>query len=34
LWRKAHTKESSRKSKSVLRFALTAIASCITKSAS
>jgi hypothetical protein len=34
LWRKAHTKESSRKSKSVLRFAPTAIASCITKSAS
>jgi len=34
LWRKAHTKESSRKSKSVLRFAPTAIASCITTSAS
>ena len=34
LWRKAHTKWSSRKSKSVLRFAPTAIASCITKSAS
>jgi len=34
LWHKAHTKESSRKSKSVLRFAPTAIASCITTSAS
>jgi len=34
LWRKAHTKESSRKSKSALRFAPTAIASCITMSAS
>jgi hypothetical protein len=34
LWRKAHTKESSRKSKSVLRFAPTATGFCITKSAS
>jgi hypothetical protein len=34
LWRKAHTKESSKKSKSVLLFAPTAIASCITTSAS
>jgi hypothetical protein len=34
LWRKAHLKESSRKSKSVLRFAPTATGSCITTSAS